>query len=120
MTGGVADELWAYSWPEGSMTLSSNVEPGQPSVKLRSPVPSVDEPPWSAAVWPGSRLLVSKATGWPGVASAVWLKTVQLSCLSACEIGCTGVGGAPGAIVVDWPAVTETVVLEALASTVPE
>ena len=63
---------------------------------------------------------MSTATGWPEVASAVWLKTVQLSCRSACEIGCAGVGGAPGAIVVDCPVVRETTVLAALASTDPE
>src|SRR5438309_6112895 len=93
LRGGLEDDDLEATFPPGSMTVSSKVEPGQPSTNCRSLLPSALTGK-DTVVSPGLEVPVANANGVPVTASTAWLKTVKDSCRSGAGIGTGAVGAA--------------------------
>ena len=102
LRGGADELLLASVAPEASTTLMAKVEPGHPTVTVRSCWPSAPATGAGAVDAPWFKVAPETATGLEplGVESAALLKMVQGSALSAGGIG-AGVEGGRSVVTVD-------------------
>src|SRR5438270_11405320 len=102
LSGAWAEVEREKTFPLGSTTVSSKVEPGNPTTHCRSPLPSAVTGK-EVDVSPVLEVPFAKATGVPVTASMVRLKTVKESCRSAAGIAAGAVGAEAGLTVTRCP-----------------